>query len=177
MKRLNELTIEELKGLYAKNKWLQTQGEEYRDETAYFWVDEYLHDIPKRIDYRIEAYNSYMYIAMYDYADFVEYCDAIEKDFGIFYEYEGLIKRLLTRTDFYRDCVQGYEDISDDKFDLLNNWMTAGVEMLKDHLVECLQSEYEVDPVELLDCLIENIGDDYETDGEYIYELNVRKYA
>lgn len=177
MKRLSELTFEEVKELYKVNKWLQRQGEEYRDETAYFWCDEYLHGIPSGVDYQISYCQSYMIVNERDFAEFIEYCNDIDRDFELFYKHRDLLKRLTARSEVFEEIRNGYKDISDSKWDLFAEWMTDGVNTLKNHLVDVLQSEYETDPLEVLDCLIENIGDDYETDGEYIYELDVIKYA
>lgn len=179
MKRLlNELSLDELKKLYEKNHFLQTQVEEYRDDTADFWVREYLDGLPRRVDYSISGYSySYINVREDDYREFIEYCNEIDRDFELFYTHRDLLDRLTARSDVFEDILNGYKDISDSKWELFLNWMSDGVRVLTDYLVGFLQCQYETDPIELLDCCVDNIGDEYETDGEYIYEVNVRKYA
>ena len=173
MKRLlNELSLDELKKLYEKNHFLQTQVEEYRDDTADFWVSEYLDGIPKRVDYSISGYSySYINVREDDYREFIEYCNKIDRDFELFYTHRDLLDRLTARSDVFEDILNGYKDISDyaDKYNIPeeDRYMFVSASA-KEGLAEGEEPVADLEAIKLPDEVCEKIGVQSLT-GEGVY--------
>lgn len=53
------------------------------------------------------------------------------------------IDRISERVDFYIDAAAGYENISDDKLDSLEKWISDGVQAALDEVLQYILSDYE----------------------------------
>lgn len=186
MEKLIELTLDQQKALFIKNAWLKKQAENRAEEEADFWADEvlsYFRNV-RGIRYSIGYCNyNYLEVDYNHYNDFLEALRDAQKDICILSDEEALIlSRLENKIEFYRDCCSGYEDISDARFSHLEKWIEGNIKYLCDCIVKYISSSYDYyysdeGAADALELLIDNIGTDYETDGIYIYELEVRKYA
>ena len=185
LRTLAELTPEELGTLYEKSDKLKQIAQEQADFDAEVLTDDIFYSLRniKGIDYEISAYGySYMKVKPSAYEAFLDACEGIAHDFCIFTpEQAEQIKRAKARASFYYEAVNGYEDISDDKFDMLDKWITGIVEATASaivrEIVDIYESTYDPETIrEALECAIDNVGEQYTTDGEYIYELAPRSY-
>ena len=53
------------------------------------------------------------------------------------------IERISERLDFYIDASAGYEDISEEKYDLLDCWINDGIQEALDEVLQYILSDYE----------------------------------
>lgn len=185
-KLLEDLTTEEIKSLLSANKKFKEMCEEYAQENADFWNEEILKPFARvrGINYEISLCRySYIDIGMGAYKPFLEGCEKLAHDFCIFDDTQAeRINRALTRTDFYEECLNGYIDISETRFNHLNTWLESLVNDLKNVIIKEVLANYEsvydnATLEETAETVADTYGTDYETDGLYLYETQVRKYA
>lgn len=192
MKLLNELTTEELKELYNNNTFLREQTAEEAAETVSFWLDEVLDNFRNcgGVDYNIGYPGNYFTFltsrAGYnDYKAFFEICTDLNHDFCIFSDRTTeLLKRVNDRLVFYLESIFGCEDISDDNQEKITEWIDKKVisalcSDILDFCVSDYDAQFDNDYLinEALPLFVENCGDNYETDGQYIYETTRRRFA
>ena len=187
MKKLIDLSMEEIKKLFNCNDWLKNQAHERAAEEADFFGEEvlsYFHNV-RGIRYEIAgSWNrNYFEVNYNNYNDFLEALRSAQKNICILSdEEEKVLSRLEKKIDFFRDCSCGYEDISEKRYNHLEKFIDNSITFLCDCIVKYISSSYDFynsdeGAAESLEILIDNIGADYETDGRYIYEIDVRKYA
>lgn len=187
MKKLIDLTMEEVKNLFACNSWLQDQAKDRAAEEADFFGEEvlsYFHNV-RGIRYEIAgSWNrNYFDVNYCYYSDFLDALRNAQNEICILSdEEEKVLSRLEKKIDFFRDCSSGYEDISEKRYNHLEKFIDNSITFLCDCIVKYISSSYDFynsdeGAAESLEILIDNIGADYETDGRYIYEIDVRKYA
>lgn len=182
MKKLSELTPEEIKSLFKCNKFMQERAQDYAQENAEIVVSEILHPFNRMhgIDYNIGYPANYFTVQQEAYKDFLDACE--NHDFSIFSEeLENKIKRANDRAHFFNYLLLGYEDISDSRYRSLEAWLDGIVEEAAEAIVDYCVAEYDA----VFDTFVQieaaemfcDFNDNYETDGAYIYETTRRKYA
>lgn len=189
-KLLNELTNEELKELYKVNNFLQEQASETAADNVQFWLDDILHYFRgTKAEYNIGYPGNYFHFndtwAGYnDYKSFFEALETVKNTFCVFSEKTAAkIERAGKKIDFYLESIFGYEDISEENSERITKYIDGLFKTASDEILQFLVSDYEsqfdeeliID--EFLPLFVENCGDQYETDGEFIYETECRKYA
>ena len=183
MKKLSELTTEEIRNLLSCNEWMKKQAQEYSEEGAQIVVDEVLKPFQelRGIRYNIGYPANYMDIPQEYYKEFLNACE--NHDYcGIFTEETArMIERAGKRAYFFTDCLYGYEDISNENYERLEKWIDEIVHAAAIEIVAFCAAEYEnawndevVKESAIMFC---DCNDSYETDGKYIYETEVRMYA
>ena len=182
---LSELTTEEAEALFYKNSKLRELASEQAQESESFWLDEYLQPFQniRGLSYNIGYPATFMTVRESAYKDFLEAADNAQAMFCLFNpETAAKLERAAARIDLYDEASAGYYDMSDKQFEKLEKWLANIIESAAAELVTRLAEELEISYTEeaakeALEILLENIGDQYETDEVYIYETTVRKYA
>ena len=183
MKRLSELTTEEIKTLLQENKTFKEWAQEYAQESADLNISFILRPFQdvRGIDYNIGYPGDYFRVSQEYYKEFLRACQ--EDDvFHMFSEStQELINRAENKSVFFEDCLYNYIDISDKKWSCLEKWMDEAVHTATNEILQFCIAENEnvfndafIEEEAVLFC--EN-NDQYETDGRYIYEITRRKYA
>ena len=180
-KLLNELSADELNELYRNNTWLREQCADYMSDSVYYQRDEILDYIRRigGIDYCIDdCGHSYIRLDNVDeYPDFLSACRKLAVAFCVFdEETEVLLNRLYLHSPLYRMYYHREMEISDYRWSHYEKWMESGVKKISSALVEYLLS-FDGDPREYLEDFLMNCGNDYATDGTYIYETTYRRFA
>ena len=185
MKLLEDLTPEELQNLYSVNKKLQEMATEQATNSADYFISDILSYFSgiHGVDYNIGYPGSYMSVKPHAIPDFIRACQDMQKSYCILSdETAAKIDRAEARADFYKEARNGYETISDDKYLQLEKWIDRIISDAAGEIARSLDDEYNAAYTDEaardnLECLIDNIGSQYETDGRYIYEIDRRKYA
>jgi hypothetical protein len=188
-KNLSELNFEEAKALFNINQWAKERGQEYANDNADFWIEEVLDYFRKcrALDYCIGYPGNYFTFidSRAGYDDFQELFKAyraITKDMCVISENVfAKVERAAARLDFYLEARNGYEDISDAKYEMLEKWILSIIEEANDDILKYLEadddSRYNDDFI--FECFFDHLEDmdDYETDGVKVYETFCREYA
>lgn len=177
---LNNLTNEELTELYNNNKWFREHVYNYAVECENDYLSEILEPLRecKGINYQLgSGYRDFIDIR-FDYID--EIMDGfykMQRNYCVFPDNEtDTIKRLKDKAAFMSECVNGYTDISDDRWCNLFAWYEKHIDHLKRELIDFCQNIMDVDGINYVESYVECVGDDYMTDGTVIYETKVREY-
>ena len=176
MRNLTDLTQEELKALFKANKHLQEKAQENLLDNAYFWINEYLQPFGKipGVDYSISCYYDYFTVkSPAYYLEFLEGVEKMQKDFCLLSDDTiKLFERAADKVEFFRECYNGYEDISDKRYYQLEKWMRNIVDRITSEILKSCQNEimacYDYDNQE--GYFLDNLDIfDYETDGKKVY--------
>ena len=186
---LSTLNDEELKALFEKNNHLQEVMYDYGCEDAGLYFDEIASTF-SYTDYRTgkketrrsaffecDSYGRY-YVKIQDEEEFLTACNNLQKEYCFINDQAAaaLIPRLLKKVEFYIECVNGYEDISESRFEKLEKWMQAGLDKIKNLLAYYLRENIEgyTDFNYLKDEFVYQVKEnnnfsDYMTDGEKVF--------
>lgn len=177
---LNNLTSEELTELYNHNKWFQEHIYNYAIECENDYLSEILEPLRecKGLDYQLgSGYHDYINIR-FDYID--EIMDGfykMQRNYCVFPDSDtDIIKRLRDKAAFMSECVNGYEDISENRWCNLFKWYENHIERLKHELIDFCQQLMDINEEEWIESYVDCIGDNYMTDNNIIYETTVRSY-
>ena len=188
-KNLSELNQEEAKALFNNNLWAKDRGQEYANDNADFWISEVLDYFRKcrALDYNIGYPGNYFtfidYRAGYDdFQELFKAYKAITADMCVISdEVYAKVKRAAARLDFYLEARNGYEDISDKKYEQLEKWIFSIIEEANADILKYLEadddSRYNDDFI--FECFYDHLEDmdEYETDGTTVFETRFREYA
>lgn len=183
MKKLSELTPEEIKALLQENETFKKWAQEYAQESTDLNISYVLRPFQglRGIDYNIGYPGDYFRVSQEHYKDFLEACQEYEVFFMFSESTQKLINRAENRAGFFEDCLYNYIDISDKKWSCLEKWMNEVVHTATSEILQFCTAENEnifddafIEEEAIFFC--EN-NDQYETDGRYIYEITRRKYA
>ena len=185
MKKLNELTPEEVKNLLTVNKWFRDQAQEYAQESTNIFVSDILRPFRdvRGIDYNIGYPGNYFTVSQEYYKEFLTVCEEHpEKDWIFGDILNNAIERAGNRIYFFEDCLFGYNDISEKNWEHLEKWIDGIVEKAARAIVHaCNEEEAAAYTDETIEenafCFCDTYGDQYETDGKVIYETTCRQYA
>lgn len=187
MIKLSEMENQALKALYHKNEFLQNEGKRYAEDDFRFRIDEimiYFREI-KDMEWNFGYPGDYINVDLCAYHPFLEACLKLGEDMPYIFTEEtfGKIRRAEKRAEFYYDSVIGYEDPSENRFKMLEKWINDIVadavrEIIKNyHAEENYYYSDEAAESAFFDCWVDCHGDDYLTDGEYVYEAELRRYS
>jgi hypothetical protein len=113
MKKINKLSYEEFTTLLKKNKMLFNRAYEHAEETAYFWADDLLRNIPKNIYYEFDYCTKRFDISVFDY-ELYHYISNLDKDYCLFEDGATLLKKIDRAICLYdKQENQYYYNISD----------------------------------------------------------------
>lgn len=179
---LSELSFEDAKSLLKNNKWLQDTLYSYAMDCISYDISEIAKhlDQVKHIRYEIgNLYDDYIRINMEYYKEFLEVAAELDNIYCILSN-ETLynkVQRMINKFDFFYDCLTGYEDISDSRFEKLNRWYDSGVDEVIKTILNYVDGLTDYDEDYYLEMWLDCYGSEYATDNEYIYELEVRRHA
>lgn len=182
-KLLSALSYEELKELLQQNNFLRDEIYKYAMDCIGLEISDIARYLDKVKSIRYElgnaCYGDYIKIHTEYYDQFLSACENLQKDYCIFPESFNFNKfeRMQAKFDFYYDCVVGYQDISDKQFELLEKWFESGIQEIIDMILDYVDGLQDYSELDYLECYVDSYGGEYETDGRYIYETQVRKYA
>lgn len=154
MRKVRDLTFEEFKEVMIANG----KEEEFynnaiieaewtvSDILAYFEHKNERGNTFYTIDFEIGSYG-YNYIESVKGASYKELLVSdilkLHYDFNILsVDTVSLLKRINERISFYVSAALGYEDISDDKFDLLEDWVEEGIQTALNEILDFCEDEY-----------------------------------
>lgn len=191
MKLLSELTAQELDNLFEKNSFFRDQVSEYAARCVDDQLSEYLRPFfnNRAVDYNIgypgDFFHFDIYCGSYDaYYNFFAACKALTREYCIFTDStQELLNRFYAREGFYLEAIFGNEDITDHDQERITAWIDKKVIAAAcDDILTMCKAEYDLQfdddyLRETADIYVEMYGNDYATDGEYIYETTVRRYA
>lgn len=159
---INTLSNDELKKVWENNQKLKDEiFQRILDDEYYFVQNEiygcfrHYDSLNSRETWSMETHESsqcfYITVKESDYSQFLEDCRNLIKYVATEFteDNEKMIERLSQKVDFYRDCVEGYEDISDDRFQKLEKWFDKGINdlagALKETVDKYIDSAYDSD--------------------------------
>lgn len=120
---LSELTTDELTELYNKNKWLRKQCEESRQESNSYRLEEIADRLreSKHTDFLIGGgRGDHIRVQKGYFKEYLEVLQTMQRDFYIVGDtLNAILDRLTEKAGFFDDCVNGYEDISDNNYNRL----------------------------------------------------------
>lgn len=178
MKKLDELTNEEIRDLLENNKWLRETAERRASEDADYMVAEYMEPFRNiiGIDYSFGYPADFVNVGMIAYKAFLETCE--QHEIAIFTE-ETLerISKAKKQLELFDDVINCYADMSDNRFCNLEKYISEIVERARKELVSACTSELEwsysdeaIEEVTAAFC--EFNGFQFLTDGKQIIELS-----
>ena len=144
MKKLSELTIEEVRSLLASNKWMKERAEEWAQESAEIVVSDILRPFNRMhgVDYNIGYPADRFEVGYPAYKEFLFACSEHEYKEWIFGDMLAKIERATDRVHFFENCLYDYEDISAANYDRLEKWLSDIVEEAARAIVYACNEEY-----------------------------------
>jgi len=181
VKRLADLTHDELMKLYDGHKEIQEacferlrMDTDYQEEELFSFLG-----AVKGLDFNLGYPGNYICFSAYSrdaYDEFFEACIDVQKEYCLFPDdvYEK-IKRAATKADFYRECCNGYEDISEARFEHLEKYMKTVFCEAKNSIIRAYNDmeDYcysETGAREEAELWADDHNSDYYTDGINLYE-------
>lgn len=143
-KKLNDLGTDELRRVWDNNKGVRERVFDYAMKSAYFWVDEYLHNLPRgAADYSIGGQGDYFCVK--DPADFLRWLKGAQGDYCLLLENDKwnpwpLIEKAELLTD-RMDYL--YYDLSDENYNRMETRRDEIIEELANEVQKVLSGEYE----------------------------------
>lgn len=143
-KKLIDLDADELRRVWDNNKGVRERVFDYAMESAYFWVDEYLHNLPMgAADYSIGGQGDYFRAK--DPAGFLQWLKEKQRSYCLLPENDEwnpwpLIEKAELLTD-RMDYL--YYDLSDENYTRMETRRDEILEELADKVQEVLSGEYE----------------------------------
>ena len=142
---LPELTQPELEKVIDANAKIR---EEITDYIISDVIDRFNHEI-RKFKYSVRGYsiNSGVYrghITVSDAPQFIKDLNAGDEFiYQITDDLCDLLERLTEKADFYEDCLTGYEDISDERFNNLEKWYEEGTTKIAQCIADMYEGEIE----------------------------------
>lgn len=178
MKKLQDMTKEELATLFKKNLHLQEEVQERMLQDSYYWINEYMNYFSgiQGVEYSISCHYDYINVKYPTYfLDFLQATEKMQKDYCILEpETNTLLIRALKKAEFFREVYNGYEDISAYRYKHLEKWMFKVIEEITSNILEVCQDEiyfcYE-DQNQLNYFLDFSSEFDYEVEENKLYKL------
>ena len=183
MTLLKDLTPEELGALYERNTWLKKEIEKAREEANYYRLEEIADRLreAKHTDFSIGGgYGDFIRVKAGYFKEFLDVLQGMQTDFYIVGDdLNTILNRLTDKAGFFDDCHNCYIDISDENYTRLERWFSANIKEINEYILEyCYEITTDFDDIEMdLELFQINEGENYETDGTFIFEVNARKYA
>ena len=186
MMMLSEMSREALKDLYENNETLKEWNIEWTYDEFNLRMDEifsYFREI-KGTDYEMGGYYDYFRVEEKAYYEFLSACLKLNHDMGVFKdETAAMIQRGKDKAEFYYDAMLGYYDISDARFENLEKWLKGIIDTATNEIISYYRDTEDYYTSEegreecFWDVWLPNNEDNYQSDGRYLYELDVRKFG
>ena len=187
MIKLSEMETQALKELYGKNEFLQKEGKRYAEDDFSINMNDMMGHFRKinGIEWNLGYPGDYINVDLCEYHSFFEACLKLGEDMPYIFSEETFdkIKRAEKKAEFYYASVIGYEEPSMNRFNMLEKWIN---DIVADAVREIIKSYHEEESYYYSDEAAEEAffnwwmdcnGDNYLTDGEYVYEAELRKYS
>lgn len=142
-KYLENMSDNELSIIWKNNRDIRTQVFDICLNNEYDFINNeiysdfrYYDNLHGREKWSIDIHESsqcfYITVDPVNYEDFLIGCLKVAHDIASDFsdDHITLINRLLKKVVFFRDCIEGYIDISDSRFNSLENWIESGVKKL-----------------------------------------------
>lgn len=178
MKKLSELTTEELKKVYENNQKIQNIIFDELAEDANFWVGEYLNNFKRgtiNYSFSVDGYGDFLTVKNIEL--FVEGLNSSEASFRWLPDYTEKIERLEALVNRYNEV--GYT-LSIDNDNRLRNKIDELTDVLRIELFNVIRSEYNscYDTENAISYFIEfyvdeRMDDSYYIDDNYIFYQNI----
>ena len=142
---LDTLTVEELTEIFENNKRFQNIVFEYLCEDAELYVSDVLRYFQDaHTDYSLDSCGGYFKVRPTYYPEFLKAFITVCNSFCYPFceELKPLAERLYTRAEFYIEAYNGYEEISPEKFEMLESWIESGIEKLTAAIVKFAEEEF-----------------------------------
>lgn len=143
-KKLNDLGTDELRRVWDNNKGVRERVFDYAMESAYFWVDEYLHDLPRgAADYSIGGQRDYFQVE--DPANFLQWLKEAQRNYCLLPENDNWSSwPLIEKAELIHNRMDYlYYDLSDENYTRMETRRDEILEELADKVQEVLSGEYE----------------------------------
>lgn len=180
---LSDLTPVELGELFDRKEWLRNECRARREDSNYYQLEEIADRLreARHIEFSIGGgYGDHIKVYSGYYKEYFEVLQTMQRDFYIVGDsLNALLDRLTEKAGFFDDCSNGYADISDNNYNRLKTWFSANLQKINEYILEyCFDIANNFEDLEdELELFVTNSGQDFTTDGTYIYEVSVRKYA
>lgn len=178
MKKLTELTPEELKTLFHNNKHLQQVVLNYSQDDIFMYIGDILKPFEKMhgVDYSISNYNDYFTVKENAFCDFLEGVEEMQTAYCILSDDTfKQVTRALKKADFYTDILEGYQEVTNKTYNNLFKWFSGIVHIVTSEILKHCQDDimYYYDNNNLCAYFLEMIDsfDYFQTDGKKLYEL------
>lgn len=157
IKDFNDLSFDEFCKVWDNSEKLRHDAwESYLDDiTEDVWSIAHALNMT---DYNLSYCGCWCYVRQGDYKIFLESCVDIQKDCEFFTDADfAKIERAAARAEFFADALEGFADISDDKFAKLEKWMDSIIEDTCRAICDIFRSEFDAvdDPENLKDWAFE----------------------
>lgn len=143
-KKLIDLDTDELRRVWDNNKGVRERVFDYAMESAYFWVDEYLHNLPRgAADYSIGGQGDYFTVE--DPASFLEWLKNVQRNCCLLPENgEWSPWPLIEKAELLTDRMDYlYYDLSDENYNRMETRRDEIIEELANEVQKVLSGEYE----------------------------------
>lgn len=143
IKDFNDLEFDEFCKVWENSEELrQDAWDSYLDDiTDDVWSVAYALNLT---DYEFSYCGCRCYVRQGDYKKFLESCVDLQDDCGFFADADfAKIERAAARAEFFADALEGFADISDDKFAKLEKWMDSIVEDICRSICDIFRSEFD----------------------------------
>lgn len=183
MKRINELTAEELTTVFENNKILRERLYDSVSDDANYWVENWLGSFERgAIDYSLDISGYYNYFSVCDNGKFLEGMKEVQSNYyAISDEWNKTIKyayELVNRLEYME------YDLSDRDYERLSGRIEELVEDIRREFYREIRAAYDACDDEqyqleyFLDCYAETLTNDYYVDDEYkLYQTITKCYA
>ena len=143
-KKLIDLDTDELRWVWDNNKGVRERVFDYAMESAYFWVDEYLHGLPcGAADYSIGGQRDYFQVE--DPANFLQWLKEAQRNYCLLPENDNWSSwPLIEKAELIHNTMDYlYYDLSDENYTRMETRRDEILEKLADKVQEVLSGEYE----------------------------------
>lgn len=145
-KRIKLAEYEHFEEVFKASSKLQEIASDYCMESAFFWVDEYLHNFPKKGDYSIDTCGySYVSFDNCNPEDVIDYLETLQHDYCFFNEeeYAKHIEVLKRYSPVLEDAECGYIEVKEKDYNFMLEKATEAEAYFKETIVKQLLAEYE----------------------------------
>ena len=183
MKRITELTAEELTAVYENNKKLRERVYDSISEDSNYWVNDWLNCFDRgAVDYSLDVSGYYNYFSVCDNGKFLEGMKEVQSSFcAISDEWNKTIEyayKLVNRLEYME------YNLSDTDYDRLSGRIEELIEDIRREFYGEIRAIYDGCDDEqhqleyFLDCYVETLTDNYYVDDEYkLYQTITKCYA
>lgn len=140
-KLLKDMNRDELRELFEHNRHFREQAFEAATNSAYFWVDEYLHDLPRNAaGYEFGAYTR-CYFTIKDDEEVLIWLEEAQNKFCLLADDEYM--KVEAAREMRRKLLYEVNDMTEEEEEALQEEYENALEVIADYVRARLASEYE----------------------------------